>query len=165
MPERVLPRPALRDRILPVMKRLLAIGCAVALGAAVGAPSAGAGGVPTIKSFKLFGGKVKCVLVGGTSSGVTCLGQLNAGARPFPKPNCQGVGDPGGGLGLGRTGKAKGLCLSENPIVPPVPVLQFGKSRTVGGVTCRAVSAAIGVRCTNQSSHGFRMSPSGWARF
>ena len=100
--------------------------------------------MPTIKSFKMFGGKVKCVMVGGTSSGVTCLGLLNSGVRPFPKPNCQGIGDPGGGLQMGRTGRAKGLCLSENPIVPPVPVLRFGKSRTVGGVTCRAVSATIG---------------------
>lgn len=153
------------DTIAPIVKRVFLLLTCAALVAVLTAGSASAGGVPPIKSFKLRGGKVTCVMVGGAFSGVTCLGKLNPGVRAFPRPNCHGEGDPGGGLGLGRTGRAKGLCLSENPIVPPVRILAYGSALRIGGVTCRAVSATIGVRCTNRSAHGFRMSASGWARF
>ena len=149
----------------PIVRRALIFCACATVVVALAASSASAGGVPTIKSFKLRGGKVTCVMVGGSFSGVTCLGKLNSGVRPFPKPNCHGEGDPGGGLGLARTGRAKGLCLSENPIVPPVRILHYGSGMTIGGVTCRAVTATIGVRCTNRSGHGFRMSAYGWARF
>ena len=104
-------------------------------------------------------------MVEGRSPGSPALGKLELGVRLFPGSNCHGEGDPGGGLGLARTGRAKGLCLSENPIVPPVRILHYGSGMTIGGVTCRAVTATIGVRCTNRSGHGFRMSAYGWARF
>jgi len=138
-----------------------------ALLATVAAGSAGAGGQPALKNFKLPGGKVTCLVIGsipGSPGGALCIATLNPGVRPFPKPNCHGTGDPGGGLQIGVTGRAKGLCLSEYPFSPPIVKLRYGKGVAIGKITCRAVSVSIGVRCTN-GKHGFRMSPSGWARF
>ncbi len=135
--------------------------------ALVAVASAGAGGAPALKNFKLPGGKVTCLVIGsipGSPGGALCIGKLNSGVNPFPKPNCHGTGDPGGGLQIGAKGRAKGLCLSEYPFSPPIIKLHYGKGVTIGKITCRAVSVSVGVRCTN-GSHGFRMSPSGWARF
>jgi hypothetical protein len=144
---------------------LLSLIAAFAL-ASSAAPSV-EGSVPPIKSFKLPGNKVRCVIVGGTTAqgaGALCIAILNAGVRPFPRPQCD-VGDPGGGLSIGLTGRSKGLCLSENPIVPPVRLLRYGRSITVGGIACAAISRSAGVRCENANLHGFQISPSGWSRF
>ena len=121
---------------------------------------------PTIKSFKLPGGKVECVISGGSapSAGALCIAFLKPGVKPFPKPTCD-AGDPGGGLSIGLTGKAKGICLSENPFVPPVKLLAYGHYVTIGGISCAATSKSVGVRCENATGHGFRMSPAGWKRF
>jgi hypothetical protein len=133
----------------------------------VAATAASAGSAaPAIKSFKLQGGKVECVVVGGSapSAGVLCVALLEPGVKPFPKPVCD-AGDPGGGLSIGLTGKATGICLSENPFVPPVKLLAYGSLVTIGGMSCAAISKAVGVRCENATGHGFRMSPTGWKRF
>lgn len=154
------------DRIRPM--RALAAAVLVGVVAVIAVASASAGGQPTLRNFKLPGGKVTCLIIGagsGISNGALCIAKQNPGAKPFPKPNCHGTGDPGGGLQLGATGRAKGLCLSEYPFSPPIIKLHYGKGVTVGKITCRAVSVSIGMRCTNAAGHGFRMSPSSWARF
>ena len=145
-----------------MVRLAVALALTAALAAAAdGSPSAAN---PPIRSFTLTGGKVTCVMTGGqpATAGALCLGTLNKGVKPFPRPNCHGTGDPGGGLSIGTTGRSRGLCLSENPIVPPVKLLAYGKSISLGGVTCKAVSATVGVRCTNRTRHGFQMSRYGW---
>ena len=136
--------------------------------ALVGAGSASAGTVPPIKSIKLPGGKTMCVLVGGTvaqGAGVLCTTQQAPGARPFPPRSCPDFGDPAPGLSMGPTGRATRPCLSENPFVPPIRTLRYGRSITVGAIACVAVSKAVGVRCENANLRGFELSPSAWRRF
>ena len=62
------------------------VACALLAGAFAVAALASAATVP-IKSFKLPGGKVQCVLSGGTAkqAGVICTATLEQGARPFPR--------------------------------------------------------------------------------
>jgi hypothetical protein len=133
-----------------------------------GAAASVSGTVPTIKSIKLPGNKVQCVLTGPSASGpggALCVAVLNPGVKGFPKRNCMGTGDTGGGLQMGAKGKVKGICLSENPFVPPVRLLRYGRTITVGGVACVAVSRRVGVRCENANLHGWQISPSRWKKF
>jgi hypothetical protein len=144
-----------------MLRRAALLSTVAALATAAGAS---AGTVPPIKSFKLPGGKVQCVIVGGTArqAGVLCVAKLNPGARPFPRANCHGEGDTGGGLSLGLTGRVKGICLSENPFVPPIRLLRYGRTISVGGISCAAISKSVGVRCENANAQGFQVSPNGW---
>jgi hypothetical protein len=61
-------------------------------------------------------------------------------------------------------GRARGICLSENPIAPPVRLLRYGHTIQLGGIACLAVSKRIGIRCENAVGHWFAMSPFGWRR-
>lgn len=148
--------------------RLLSVSLAAALAVMlVVAAAASAGSAPPIKSFKLPGNKVRCVIAGGArpTAGVLCIGKLNPGVKGFPRRNCHGEGDTGGGLSMGLIGKPSGICLSEDPFVPPIRLLAYGKTISVGNISCAAVSKTIGVRCENANSHGFQISASGWRRF
>lgn len=147
------------------MRRSLLLFALAAVVAAIAVPAASAG-TATFKSFKLPGNKVRCIM-GANAPGnyVLCIAIQAPGARPFPRLNCRQEGDPGGGLSLSHTGRAKGICLSENPISPPVRLLRYGRSIQLGGIACVAVSKAVGVRCENANAHGFEMSPSAWKRF
>jgi hypothetical protein len=145
------------------MLRLASVVAAlVALAVLAGVASAGAP-VP-VKSFKLPDGKVRCVLSGGNAkqAGVICTAELAPGARPFPRARCHGTGDTGGAIGLGLTGKPKGVCLSEDPFVRPIRTLAYGKRIAIGGISCAAISKSVGVRCENASARGFSLSTKGW---
>ena len=151
----------MRARLLPVA---LVATLAVLLGLVA---TASAGSAPPTRAIKLPGGKVQCVLAGGTGNqgGALCIATLNSGVKPFPKKNCNGTGDTGGGLGMTARGRATGICLSENPFQPPVKVLAYGTLIRLGNVSCAAVSRAVGMRCKNAGGHGWTMSPTGWTRF
>jgi hypothetical protein len=135
----------------------LLIGLATASIAAAGAP------IPQ-RTFKLSDGGVMCVITGGTAkqAGVICTATLQPGARRFPRASCHGIGDTGGAILLALTGKPKGVCLSENPFQPPIRRLAYGKRVALGGISCAAISKAVGVRCENASARGFSLSSRGW---
>lgn len=137
---------------------------AAALAAASVAAGAGSGAPIPQKSFKLPGGSVTCVITGGTAkqAGVICTAKLVPGARPFPRKNCRGVGDSGAAILLGLTGKPKGVCLTENPFSSPIRTLAYGKRIALSGISCAAISQAVGVRCENASALGFSLSTKGW---
>jgi hypothetical protein len=135
----------------------LLIALATASVAAAGAP------IPQ-RTFKLPDGGVMCVITGGTAkqAGVICTATLQPGARKFPRASCHGIGDTGGAILLGLTGKPKGVCLSENPFQPPIRRLAYGKRTALGGISCAAISKSVGVRCENASARGFSLSSRGW---
>ena len=118
------------------------------------------------KSFKTPGGAVQCVLTAEDHSraSVLCIARLRPGVPSFPILRCD-AGDPGLGLALSARGRATGICLSENPIAPPVRLFRYGHTIRHGGISCRVVSKRVGVRCVNAVGHGFTMSPFGWRRF
>jgi hypothetical protein len=129
------------------------------------AAGAGSGSPLPVKSFKLPGGSVTCVITGGGvgQAGVICTAKLQPGARKFPRRNCGGVGDSGSAILLGLTGKPKAVCLSEDPFVRPIRTLPYGKLIAIGGISCAAVSKQIGVRCENANARGFQLSAKkGW---
>ena len=149
-------------RRLPAVRIALAL--VVLLVALISASVAAAGAPVPQRSFKLPDGSVTCVITGGTAkqAGVICTAKLQPGARKFPRANCRGVGDTGGAILLGLTGKPKGVCLSEDPFSPPIRTLAYGKRIALGGISCAAISKSVGVRCENASARGFSLSSKGW---
>ena len=63
--------------------RVALVAVLAALVAAIGATAAP--GAPAIKSFKLPGGKVECVISSGPGGGALCIAFLKPGVKPFPK--------------------------------------------------------------------------------
>lgn len=146
------------------MRLTLALLAALAVLATASVAAAGSGSPLKQRTFKLPGGSVTCVITGGSAkqSGVICTAKLRPGARKFPRRNCRGVGDSGVAILLGLTGKPKGVCLSENPFQRPIRRLAYGKRIAIGGISCAAISKAVGVRCENASALGFSLSTKGW---
>lgn len=126
--------------------------------------AAGSEAQPKWQTFELPDGSVTCVIMGGPpkQAGVICTAKLEPGARKFPRKNCHRVGDSGGAILLGLTGGPKGVCLSENPFQPPIRTLRYGKRIAIGGISCAAISATVGVRCENANARGFSLSKRGW---
>lgn len=81
---------------------------------------------------------------------------INSGLKPNPaKPNsCQQ--DFGFAVGVKPSGKAYFLCVGDTVRNPTARVLQYGTTWRRSGITCS--SSKVGLRCTNQSKHGFFLS-------
>ena len=56
---------------------------------------------------------------------------------------------------------ASGL-LRPGEELPPIRTLAYGKRIAIGGISCAAISKAVGVRCENASALGFSLSTKGW---
>ncbi len=83
--------------------------------------------------------------------------EIRSGLRPLP-PRPRGCGDAvwGQAVTMTRTGRARGICISDTVREPSAPVLGYGRVRRVGGFTCSSTQA--GLRCTNLAGHGWRLS-------
>jgi hypothetical protein len=72
-----------------------------------------------------------------------------------PKPRSCDV-DYGGGVAVGRGGKASFVCAGDT-VLEAGPVLPYGESATKGRFRC--VSSEAGMRCVNKrNGHGFLLS-------
>ena len=72
-----------------------------------------------------------------------------------PKPRSCDL-DYGHAYALSRTGRARTLCAGDTVYNPDAPVLRYGKTRRIGGFTCK--SKTSGLRCRNTVGHGFLLS-------
>jgi len=83
--------------------------------------------------------------------------EIRSGLRPLP-PRPRACGDAvwGQAVAMTRTGRARGICISDTIREPSAPVLGYGRIRRVGGFTCSSTPA--GLRCTNLAGHGWRLS-------
>lgn len=83
--------------------------------------------------------------------------EIRSGLRPLP-PRPRACGDAvwGQAVVMTRTGRARGICISDTIREPSAPVLGYGRIRRVGGFTCTSTQAAL--RCTNRAGHGWRLS-------
>jgi uncharacterized protein DUF6636 len=64
--------------------------------------------------------------------------------------------DYGYAYAMHRRGKVITLCAGDTVVNQNAPVLHYGKSKRVGGFTCR--SRMRGLRCKNKSGHGIFLS-------
>ena len=83
--------------------------------------------------------------------------EIRSGLRPLP-PRPRGCGDAvwGQAVAMSRTGRPRGICISDTIREPSAPVLGYGRTWRVGGFTC--VSRPSGLRCANRAGHGWRLS-------
>jgi hypothetical protein len=64
--------------------------------------------------------------------------------------------DYGYAYAMNRHSKASTLCAGDTVVNQNARVLQYGKTKRIGGFTCR--SRMRGLRCRNKSEHGFFLS-------
>ncbi len=83
--------------------------------------------------------------------------EIGSGLRPLPHHAHRCVqGDFGQAVATTRRGRAEAICISDTVRTPSAPVLRYGHTIHVGGVTC--TSRRIGLRCTNAAGHGWFLS-------
>jgi hypothetical protein len=61
--------------------------------------------------------------------------------------------DYGSSFGMNARGRAAPLCVSDTVFDPHAKVLPYGHSRRLGPFSCKSLTT--GLRCKNQSGHGF----------
>lgn len=93
-----------------------------------------------------------------TTTDVRCDIRRSRATRPSRPRGCRF--DWGTAYGLTRTGRGRGLCVSDtalpNPSNPP-RILRYGRSiRVNAGITC--TSRRAGLTCRNRAGHGFFLS-------
>lgn len=64
--------------------------------------------------------------------------------------------DWGSSFAVNDTGAGILACVSDPASGPGAPILRYGDSVSVGGISC--VSAKTGMTCTNGDGHGFSLS-------
>ena len=140
------------------------------------APSAGA---LKFGYFKTPSGNIQCDYVyrsaADANSGVRC--GIRSGLKPPPPSRGPGCQVPNR-VTIGHAGDARlagpSWCPGEDegdagpfaggqPGSPPVPVVNYGKAWSGGGIRC--TSAFSGLTCRNQSGHGFFLSRATWRLF
>ncbi|MDQ6658367.1 MAG: hypothetical protein M3Z00_09110, partial [Actinomycetota bacterium] len=72
-----------------------------------------------------------------------------------------GVGDWGHSVTLEAGKPAEMRCISDTVADPAKPVLQYGQSTSVGGLTC--TSGKDGMICNDGGGHGFKLNRDGYS--
>lgn len=127
----------------------------IAGAAAAAAIAAGAGSASAAVTFATPSLNVGCY---GTSTDVRCDIRRSSARRPSKPRSCEF--DWGTAFGLTRTGRGRGLCVSDtvlpDPSNPP-RILRYGRSIRVNKrIVC--TSRTTGLRCRNTAGHGFLLS-------
>ncbi len=67
------------------------------------------------------------------------------------------------GLTLEPQGSAAPQCAGDTVFDPAAPVLEYGRTWSLAGITCE--SRETGLRCTNTVGHGFELARANWDSF
>ncbi len=67
------------------------------------------------------------------------------------------------GLTLEPAGNAAPQCAGDTVFDPAAPVLEYGRTWSMAGITCE--SRETGLRCTNTVGHGFELARANWGTF
>ena len=135
------------------MVRLAIVLGAAAFVLATGVASAASGADP----FRTPSGNILCAYEHYDFAPFDLRCEIRSKVRPLPpRPSSCGDAAWGEGYSMRRTGRAYVLCISDTIYDPKAKVLQYGTTWRGGGFTCS--SSAKGLRCTNQSAHGFFLS-------
>lgn len=103
--------------------------------------------------FRSPTGNIQCGLyVGSDGSGVRCdLSQMSAQTYSYRPPGCEY--DWGSSFAVEGYGKGYLACVSDVVGMGDGPVLGYGRSISLGGITC--ISETSGMTCVNEGGHGF----------
>jgi hypothetical protein len=127
--------------------RRLAVPIAL-LAVCAGAPAASA----SLAGFRSPSGNVGCYISG---KGARCDIRNHDWQAPPKPPSCEL--DWGGGLAVGRHGRADYVCAGDATLDPSSPVLGKGEKIERGRFRCK--NKRSGIKCVNRrNEHGFRIS-------
>ncbi len=102
-------------------------------------------------SFQSPSGNIHCLAMTGTWNGVRC--DISDLTMSFPVAPDWCEFDWGISFEVETDGVAQPACVSDTVMNPDAPVLAYGQSVSVGGITC--TSAETGMTCQNGQGHGF----------
>ena len=128
----------------------------------LGVPSGGAGELE-LSAFRMPSGNVGCMYAkfAGQPAFLRC--DILSGIKPLPpKPRACEL-DWGTAIGLNRTGRARLMCVGDTAYDPRARVLAYGTTWRRNGFTC--TSRTTGLRCSNLSGRGFKLSRQRSTRF
>jgi hypothetical protein len=110
----------------------------------------------TYIAFKTPSGNIGCAYskLGGEKAGLRC--EIASGLRPLPPRPRKCIGDWGQAVGMGATGRATRLCVSDTVMDPHARVLAYGKTWKRAGFAC--TSRAAGLTCKNTAGRGWFLS-------
>ena len=133
------------------------LGVAVLVAATVGPATASHAEKFAFKPFVTPSKNIECAfLQSGKHIDVRCdIRSQDNPMKPRPK-SCEF--DFGGSYGVGRTGRAHRLCVSDSVHDDHAKVVAYGTSYSFKGITCKSTTAFL--RCKNTSGHGFKLSRS-----
>ena len=83
-----------------------------------------------------------------------------SGLNPTPSGACELDWT---GLTLEPEGNAAPQCAGDTVFDPQAPVLEYGQTWSLAGITCE--SRETGLRCTNTGGHGFELARADWDTF
>jgi hypothetical protein len=122
-------------------------------------PTPTASSASDLRSFRTPSGNVGCVIGSGTAR---CDIRERSWTPP-PRPSSCPL-EWGQGLTVGEAGSAAFVCAGDTALDPSSPVLAYGRSSTLGDLTCQSLTA--GVRCANaRTGHGFTLARERYSLF
>jgi len=111
----------------------------------------------TFVQFRMPSNNVFCAYVVSSSPYAKYLScDIMSGIKPKPTGKCPYEGSRGVSADIDVTGKATFPCSSYSVYNKSAPKLNYGKTWSRGGFTCKSTLA--GLRCSNLSHHGFFLS-------
>ena len=111
----------------------------------------------TFVQFRMPSNNVFCAYIVSSSPYAKYLRcDIMSGIKPKPTGKCPYEGSRGVSADIGVTGKATFPCSSDSVYNKSAPKLNYGKTWSRGGFTCKSTLA--GLRCSNLSHHGFFLS-------
>ena len=113
--------------------------------------STGAGA--SISEFRTPSGNIGCVY---SSSPANLRCDIRSGLVPKPPQPQTCDLDFGDSVTINKTGLPRYVCHGDTAIDPQAGVLAYGRTWSRDGFTC--TSQTSGLRCANQSRHGFFLS-------
>lgn len=132
------------------MARLASV-CLISVIALVAAPTAAQA---KYVDFRMPSGNIGCGYVDDPRHYLRC-DILESSDKPRGKPSECDL-DYGHAYAMNRRGRARTLCAGDTVVNPNAPVLRYGKTKRIGGFTCK--SKRSGLRCKNRSGHGWFLS-------
>ncbi|MGZ8695623.1 MAG: DUF6636 domain-containing protein [Gaiellaceae bacterium] len=138
---------------------LASIGCVSAMLVATAA-SASPGALHS-RTFRTPSKNISCAYYPASVSGTAVFRcDLLSGLKPRPRTKCEVDGT---GASMGPRGRAGPTCAGDTVYDPRAPVLAYGSTWTLAGLSC--TSKQTGLTCRNRDGHGFFLSRASWRVF
>lgn len=103
--------------------------------------------------FKAPSGNISCALMSGDWTGARC--DIFSMMPSFARPPADCDLDWGHAFEVSVAGAGYPVCAGDTVAAPEAFVLDYGKSISLGGVTC--LSQKTGMTCRNGEGHGFSL--------